>query len=507
MSRLQMTVKNILATHLSNMLTLLAGFAMRTIFIYILGPTYLGVNGLFTNVLGVLSFADLGFGTAMNFSLYKPVAQGDTETIKSLMHFYKKVYRVVALIIAVIGVLLIPFLPYIIKGGESVGYDKIPTYYCIFLFNTVSSYFVSYKYSLVNADQKFYIVANINTVVNLLIIGLQIAGLLIFKNFLLYLLTASIVGLLRIVLVNYYVDKMYPYLKDKDVKPIEKETLAPILRNVKALVWHKFGEVTINQTDNILISSFLSVTMTGIVSNYTLLINSVDAFVSSIFNSAMGSIGNLVASTDQKHQFNVFCRYRFLNMWMFGFSSLMFFLMLSPFVTLWIGADKVIDSLSLLLICVNYYFLGQRNAFLNFKTGFGTFYDDQYVPLIAGVCNLIISVVACKLIGLPGIYVGTLATGLFQSISRPIIAYRKIFNQSVAIYFVDLFAKFVVLMGLGILCQYVNGLIGPQLSWGRLFACTAIDCVLINAGLAIIYWKTSELQYYWGLVCKIIHKK
>ena len=169
MSRINNATRNIKYGYVGMIVQLVLGFISRTVFIYTLGVTFLGVNGLYTNVLGVLSLAELGFGTAMNYSLYKPIAAiGDLEKIKSLMNLYKRAYRVIALVVSVMGLLLVPFLKYIIKDPGNISIDELTIFYLIFLFNTVSTYFVAYKYSLVNAEQKNYIQTNIQAITTLI---------------------------------------------------------------------------------------------------------------------------------------------------------------------------------------------------------------------------------------------------------------------------------------------------------------------------------------------------
>ena len=188
-----------------------------------LDETLLGINGLYTGVLSMLSMAELGIGTALNYSLYGPVARKDYDKIKSYMLLYKKSYRIIGAVVAVIGLALVPFLKYFIKSPGNYGMQELTVYYLIFLFNTVSTYFVSYKYSLVNAEQKNYIQTNVLTITKLVTVILQMVVLLLTANFLFYLLTAAMVELIQKIYVSRYLDKLYPYLKDKDVKPLEKE--------------------------------------------------------------------------------------------------------------------------------------------------------------------------------------------------------------------------------------------------------------------------------------------
>ncbi|XJV96793.1 lipopolysaccharide biosynthesis protein [Haloimpatiens lingqiaonensis] len=435
MSRLKCTAKNIFFGYVSSIISLLLGFISRTIFIKILSTTYLGVNGLFINVLGVLSFAELGIGTAMNYSLYKPVAEKDIEKLKSLMDFYKIAYRVIALVVTIIGLTLLPFLKYIVKDPGNVG--NISVYYLIFLFNTVTSYFVSYKFSLVNAEQKNYIFSNINTITSFVTVIMQIITLILFKNFLYYLLVAAVIGLIQKIFINRYLNKKYPYLLDKNTKKITKEELKPIKTNVIALIWHKIGEISIYQTDNIVISTFINVTTVGIISNYNLLITSVSTFITIIFNSAIASLGNLMATEDVSKQYNTFKVYRFAAFWLYGFSSIAFYILLSPFITLWIGSEMIISDFTVLLIMINYYMVGHRICINNIKSAGGIFDQDKYVALLQGVVNLVVSIIMVKLIGLPGVYIGTIMSGILATVIKPIIVYKYAFQKDVRYYFID----------------------------------------------------------------------
>ena len=206
MGRVQHAVKNIAFGYVGNITSTVLGFVLRTVFIQKLDETLLGINGLYTGVLTMLSLAELGIGTALNFSLYAPVANKDYEKIKSYMQFYKKAYRTIALVITVIGIGLIPFLKFFIKNPGDYGINELTGYYLIFLFNTVSTYFVAYKYSLVNAEQKNYIQTNVLTITKFATTVLQIIVLLITSNFLLYLLTAAAVELIQKIYVNYYLN-------------------------------------------------------------------------------------------------------------------------------------------------------------------------------------------------------------------------------------------------------------------------------------------------------------
>lgn len=374
-TRLKMTAKNAFWSYFSMGVSFVLQFISRTVFIYFLGEGYLGINGLFSNVLGVLSFAELGIGTAINFSLYKPVAEHDVEKIKSYMYYYKWAYRAIALIVCVLGIVLIPFLDILVTDPGNVG--NITVYYCIYVFNTVTSYFVSYKYSLVNAEQKNYIYTNVNLNYYCRCSNNQIISLVIWKNFLVYLLVAAGFGVFQKIFVSIYFDKLYPYLRDKNVKKLSKDEKNTLVSKVKALVVHKIGDVSVHQTDNIIVSAFVSTKMVGLLSNYNLIISTVSSCINILFNSVTGSLGNMVATETKEYQYQIFKKYRFVGFWFYGFTAIALSILMSPFITLWIGDSMVVDTLTINLIVLDYYMIGQRICLNNIKSAAGVFEPDK----------------------------------------------------------------------------------------------------------------------------------
>jgi len=409
------------------------------------------------------------------------------------MQFYKKAYRVIAIIIAVCGILLIPFLDYIVKDPGDIGNIRI--YYCIFLFNTVISYFVSYKYSLVNAEQKTYILTRIDSVVSIISTVLQLVALIITRNFVIYLLSASCVGVARLFYVSHYLNKKFPILVDKDVKPISKEELAPIKKNVKALIWHKIGDVCIHQSDNIITSAVIGIGTVGLMSNYNMIMSKITVFIKEIFNSAMPSLGNMVAVESREKQFSIYKVYNFMDFWIYGFSSLAFFFLLSPTIELWLGKEMLVDTFTIFLVCFNFYIAGQRISFLNYKTAFGVFSDDKFIVIIAAVINLVTSIICAKQFGLCGIYIGTVISSLFQSISRPIIAYNRITGDRTINYFKKWFTYLLLVATAGIVIYLLNSLLPSKLNFLIYLVRIGIVTIVPNVLFYIIYRKTPEFDY------------
>lgn len=507
MGRVQSAAKNIIFGQIGNLLTQLLGFILRGIFIAHLGDTLNGINALYTSILSVLSMAELGIGTALNYSLYKPVAQKDYEKIKSYMQLYKKAYRIIGLVIAVLGLVISPFLPYLVKQPEGVTVRDLTLYYFIFLFNTVSSYFVAYKYSLVNAEQKNYIQTNVITITKMITVSLQIIVILTTGNFYLYLLTAAAVELLQKIFVSIYLNRRYPYLKEKDIQPLSKEETGEIVRKTKALVYHKVGDVARLQTDSMIISGFISVAVGGFVDNYKMVMNSAGNVVNTIFNSVLSSFGNLIATESKEKQRQLFKVYRFAACWIYGFASIGFAMLLTPLIELWLGEAKTLSFFVVMCIIIDFYFKGERIVLSNFKTAAGVFEQDKYLSLIQGIVNLIISLVLVQKIGVAGVYIGTIVSGLIANITKPVIIYRVILEQPVKEYFVD-FVKFIcVLTAMFAVLEGIKHMVMPEVTiWG--FAVMfVIICVVFNGIFLLLFGRTQEFKYLYGIVAGKLRKK
>lgn len=502
MGRVQSAAKNIAFGQIGNLITQILGFILRTVFIAHLGDTLNGINALYTSILSVLSMAELGIGTALNYSLYKPVANKDYEKIKSYMLLYKQAYRVIGIVIAVIGLIISPFLPYLVKQPEGVSVRDLTLYYFIFLFNTVSSYFVAYKYSLVNAEQKNYIQTNVITITKMITVSLQILVILTTGNFYFYLLTAAAVELIQKLFVSYYLNKRYPYLKDKNVTKLSKEETGEIVSKTKALVFHKVGDVARLQTDSMIISGFINVTLSGFVDNYNMVMNSVANVVNIMFNSVLSSFGNLIATESKEKQYRIFKVYRFAACWIYGFAAIGFSMLLTPLISLWLGEEKTLAFVVVICILIDFYFKGERIVLSNFKTAAGVFEQDKYLALIQGAVNLVISIVLVQEIGLVGVYIGTIISGLIANMTKPVIIYRVILKKDVKEYFTDSLKYIVVLVVVFGLLSAVKKMVMPQVTILTFAVMFVIICVFFNLVFFALFGRSEEFRYLWGLVSK-----
>ena len=485
--------------YVSNIITLLLNAILRYVFIMRLDETLLGINSTYTNILSVLSLAELGVGTAINFSLYAPVAKGDREKVKAYMQFYKKAYRMIAFIVAAVGLILVPFLKYIIK--DPVGIDStqdLINFYLIFLFNTVSSYFVAYKYSLSNAEQKNYIQSNVITITKIVTTLVQTIVILATSSFYGYLISASVIELAQKIFANIYLNYKYPYLKEKNVEKLTKEETSDIKRKTGALVCHKVGDVARLQTDSIIISGFINVAMSGMVDNYNMVISSVSNFVNIIFNSVISSFGNLIATESREKQYNMFCIYRFFASWIYGFSAVGFYILLTPLIKLWLGDKWILPGAVIAAILIDYYFKGERVVLSNYKTAAGVFEQDKYLPLVQGAVNLVISVMLVIKIGLIGVYIGTIVSGLLANIIRPVIIYRVCFERKATSYFYDTVRYAAVIILAAACCVLCSNIFMKEVTIAS-FAVMIIITLVFNGIFLIFFGGTAEFRYLFAI--------
>ena len=499
MGRIQKAGKNIIFGYIRNLVILLVNFIQRTVFIYVLGRTFSGVNETYTSVLSVLSLAELGIGTALNYSLYKPVAERDIEKIKSYMRFYKKAYLTIAGVIAAAGIAISPFLKLFLKNPGNLTVKELTLYYYLFLFNTVISYFVAYKYSLSNAEQKNYIQTNIATLTKIAAATVQITVLLLFRNFLFYLLAQSVVEFLQKIFVTLYMNRLYPYLRDKDVKKLTPQETRVVASKTKALICHKVGDVARLQTDTLVISSFVNVDTSAVVGNYLYIITYVGNFVNIIFDSVISGFGNVVATESKERQYLLFKVYRFFACWLFGFGAVGFFHLLTPFIGgVWLRDDGwTLPQMTVTLLVTDFYLKGGRTVLLNFKIASGLFEQDRFLPLVQGAVNLVVSIALVQKIGVTGVYVGTLVSGILANLIRPGIIYRACFDKKAGAYFKDSLKYIGVILAVGAVAAPIRHMIMGEVTIFTFALMVIVITLLYNLVFLAVFHRTEEFSYLW----------
>lgn len=503
------TFKNIRTALIGQILGILLSYISRIFFVKYLGADYLGVNGLFTNVLALLSLADLGIGSALVYSMYKPLASNDKQQLKSLMNFYAKVYNIIGIVVLILGLGLLPFLNVLIKDRPDI--PNLELYYILFLLNTVITYFYAYRRSIIIADQKNYIVSYYHNLYIVILNIVQISLLITTKNYFLFLASQTILIFVENYLINLKSRKLYPYLNNIKGYKLDTTTLKTIVKNTKAMIYHKIGTIAVHSTDNLVISAFVGVFWVGLYSNYLLILYGINTIIGQFFNSFTASVGNLNATDDKDKTHNIFKVINFLNFWIVGFCSVALYCLFNPFISLWLGSEYLLDNTIVLVIVINFYLMGMRKTPLMFKDAAGLFWNDRYKPIVEAIVNLVASVILVQYLGMVGVFIGTTISTIFVSLwVEPYVLYKHGFKMPLVNYFSRYALYTVITLTAAILTQYASTIFNDNSIlnlFGRFIFCLIIPNVLIT----LIYFRTAEFKYLQsialGRMNKILNKQ
>lgn len=493
--RKEASIKNATVAIITNFVTIVIGFIAQKIFSVTLGQEYLGINGLFNNIVSMLGIVELGMGSAIIYHLYKPIVDKNKEKIKSLMNFYKKTYRIIAGIIFVIGIFIVLFLRTIV--GEVTIKESIYIIYSLFLIDTIASYLLTYKRSILYANQQTYVV-NIVHIGYLLVMNIvQAIFLFTTKNYICYLIVKIISRILENIVLTIIVNKRYPFLKEK-AGLLDIETKNDIKKKIKALFFHKIGEFIVKGTDNIIISKFLGVIAVGLYSGYSMILNALNLLIQQIYSSITASIGNLLVEDNKEKSFEIYKNLEFLNFWLAAFMAISFYCIVTPFVKVWLGEDYLLPNIVVIVLTINFYLQGVRKNINAFKTAAGIFYEDRFMPIIESIVNLVFSIILVKIIGFPGVFIGTILSNLvLHCYGYPKYVYKVIFKRKKIEYMKRLLYYFVITVisgGITAFLTYQTNAISNNFIQIIL---NLIICIIVpNLIYIIIFHKKEEYKYF-----------
>lgn len=500
-SRLKNSALNFASGFLGRVLAILLNFAVRTIFIYCLNEAYLSVNGLYSNILTVLSLAELGFGSAMVYRMYAPVAVKDYQKAAALLQFYKKIYIIIGVVIFLLGLCVIPFMDYIIKDKPDI--SGLTLYYILFLINTSISYwFSSYKASVLYADQKEYIKTNVQNTMAILQSGLQIVLLLLFRKYLLYLLIQLAGNIFLNLYVAHLVDKRYPEIQTYQGDSLSTEERVQIRKDTEALVLSRFGHVALNGTDNIIISAVVGVLWVGRLSNYTLICDSVTSVLCQITAAITGSLGNFFATEDKHAGYALFKKVEFLNFWLYGFSFIALVTLLDPFVQIWAGERFVLGLPISIAIAINFFVAGYMNTLWVFRSTIGLFKQGKFRPILVAILNIILSIFLGKLWGVFGVLFATFLSRAAISLwYDPLILHRYGFEVSCKPFFARYFRRVLLLTTILIVMLTIRYVVLSSATTVLRFAVmTMFTAIVPNAIFWLAYHRCEEYAYFRSIV-------
>lgn len=493
-------MKNISVMLAMQVLSVIASFICRTFFAKLLTAEYLGLSGLFSNIIAVLSLSELGIANVIIIHLYKPLAENDEQQICRLMNFYRRAYTAVGLFVIATGFAMMPFLDYLVKNDTQIPHLK--WYFILFVLQSATSYFFAYKQALLTASQREYICSVIRQSFGILMNLLQILFLWLTRQYVMYLIVAIITNLGANVAISYIADKKYPYLKYGKDLHLDRSQTREMFKNVSSMMLHKVGNTVINSTDNILISSMVGVIYTGLYSNYLLIMNVITQVITIGLNAVSASIGDFNARKSKQERKELYDAMYLLCAWMFGVGAICFSCLYQATIELWLGKEYLLDFSIVLLISVNFFVNGLLRVPGTFSDINELYTKTKFKPIAMALINIVVSVVCLKLWGLIGVFVGTLTCYLLIAIwVDPYFLYKDVFQIPVYRYFLSLMGYIVVVMSSGVVTYMV-------VSWISVYPVKVLVCGLMSNGLFLVcYGKTKPFQYVFQRIKSMLVQK
>lgn len=511
-SRTTNTILNFTSSIAGQLIAIIMQFAVRTVFINTLGKSYLGINGLFSNILSMLSLAEMGVGSAIIFKLYEPLTKNDKARIKSLMNFYMIVYRYIGLVVSIIGIMLIPVLPIIIKDYEKLHALGINTVFIFFLylFDSVASYlFFAYKSAIIKADQKEYYINLISYIFTIGVGVLQIVSLLIWGRFEIYVVITVLKTIIQNLMIASYANKKYPFLIERDKLKLDSHEAKSIFKDCGALFIYKVNNVVVKSTDNIVLSAFIGLDYVALYSNYLIFYTTIRGMIVKVFNSVAHSIGNLHAIGDTQKEYKVFESTMYISHIIGGTAFVGIFVVSDEVIRAWLGDSWIIVQPFAFLMGLEIYTASIKQALAKYRTAYGLFRQGWARPLVGMIINLVLSIYLVNYLGISGVLVGTIiadwATCVwFDPLILHNIGFKKEF--SVGVYFLKFIRNTIIVLFVGLIDYLVctNFIVGC--GWISVIVHTIICGITVPLCLLIMSYKTQEAQYLLNLTKREVVK-
>ncbi len=494
-SRTDKVIKNTAITIICHIIFLISSFICRTIFTKKLGAEYLGISGLFSNILTILSFAELGLGSSLVYHLYKPLANDDSDKVNLYIKLYKKIYNVIILIILILGIGVIPFLKYLVKAPNVK--ESLILLYILYLIQTLTSYLFVYKKTLLTADQKDYVVSLFTEVSNVIMNISQCIILIVFKNFVYYFSLAIIFGILNNAFCSIYVSKKYKYLNDRVKGSLTKKEINDLKQDTKGLVMTKVASVAFSGTDNIFISSFIGIRYVGILSNYTMIITMVNAMMNKIFSSITASVGNLAVSKDSASKTeNVLFKMFFVNATIYTYICLGMMILMREFVTeFWLSNEYFLEYSIVVLIIVELYIRSLHYPLYTTRTALGLFSQYKIFFVIAAILNIVLDFLLVKPLGIAGLIIATIVCRGLTYIVDIFSVYKFGFKKSSLNYY-KLLLKWFCLF---VCCYVISYLIIQKIVAVSIFNFIVkilIISIVYLVLFVIFFGKSEDMNYF-----------
>lgn len=466
-------------------------FISRKFFIEYIGVEYLGINGLFVNVLTLLSMADLGLGTAMNVSLYKPIAEEDTDRIAALLNYFRKLYIYIAIGVTCVGLAIMPFLKYLVNMEQEI--PHLYLYYLVFVLKNTASYLFIYKSALIRADQKTYLINSVEIYINIIKVIVQFIVVVTLKNYLMYIIFDVVAVVAQNFVVSHRADRQYPFISGNNI--LDKIEKKEIFSDISSVFLYKIAWSLLNGTDNILMSVIIGTVYVGLYSNYLTVTNSLETFIALLFTSLTASIGNLVATESEKKRYDMFKTMQMIGFWICGIVTVGLLFLTQDFIQLWFGKKLLLDNLTLVAIVINVFFSTCMRPVWTFREGTGMYRQIRYIMFVTAILNLVLSIVLGNIMGISGIIFATsiskLATYFWY---EPNILFKSFFKVNPKKYYME-YIENIILIVISLLLSYIPIHFIEKISIGCWILKAIICMVIVNVLYFLKYYRTTEFKY------------
>ncbi len=503
--RTRKSLENIVFGMINRFVLMLFPFVVKTVLIKKLGTEYLGLNNLFSSILQVLSLSELGVGTAMVYSMYKPMAEKDNSTLCALLNLYRKFYRYIGCVILVLGLVIMPFLDKLISGSYPSDIN-IYALYAIYLCNTVLSYFLfAYKKSLLEADQQNSVESKLNTVASIFMYVGQMIALLVTNNYYVYAIFLPLSTLVLNILRNIIVSKKYANIVCRG--EMSSEFVKGLSKKIGALIGHRIGTTVITSADSIVISAFLGLHILAVYSNYYYILSSLISLVTIFYTATTASIGNSLITSDVKKNFRDFKTFTFMNNWIVGWFTICLICLYQPFMEIWMGKDLMFPFHMVILFAVYFYAWLSRRIGLTYKDAAGLWAEDFWKPYVGALVNVVTNILLVKLIGIEGVVISTIVVmvGIYFPWETKVL-FTNLFDSGLKMYCFKYYSYAAVTI-LGSVCTYYLCELISLGGFSGLIVKGVICVIVPNILFAVVYCRTEEFEETKQRVQDILKRK
>lgn len=488
--RLKNIFRNSFFSILSQVILIAVGFFSQRVMNLTMGEELVGMNSVISNILAILSVSEMGIASAVVYHLYRALAEQNEEQIAGLMNLYRKAYGIFASVITVLGLCVLPFVHlFLNENSFSIGFVRLV--YLLWLVRTVLSYLLSYKRSILIADQKEYIVSILTLFANVLNYSMIIVLLQLTKNYPLVLVLNIVVEAAINLWISAYVDKKYPYLRRLAKSPMEKNMFQKVLGDIKNIFVTRLSSKLLVSTDSLIISGFISVGIVGLYSNYCLITQSIINIMLAFMNALQPSVGNLFIEENREKDYQVLRQISFVFFLVVSFSSVCLFSLMTPFVTdFWLTNNYELDMPIVLCCVVNYYMMTIGLPLQMVMSVTGLFKKERNLSILVAVFNLGLSLLLVKPFGVVGVQIGTFAAYLIQIIYRIRVFFKEYLQMDFKIY-VREYLEYGILTVVETALAYM--LVSSFYREGSvlLFAAAIVVCVLVPCVLNLLLYSRS----------------